>query len=69
MLDCDGVLTNGEITYDDRGNRTLSFYARDGLGLAVLCRSGVKAAVLLGMPQALPKSFREVESRYLREFV
>jgi len=50
ILDCDGVLTNGEITYDQKGNRTLGFYARDGMGLAMLCRAGVRAAVVSGRP-------------------
>ena len=50
ILDCDGVLTNGEITYDEQGKRSLNFYARDGLGLALLRRSGVEVAVLSGRP-------------------
>lgn len=50
FLDCDGVLTNGEITYDENGLRSLSFYSRDGLGLAVLARAGVHIAVVSGRP-------------------
>ena len=34
LLDCDGVLTTGDIVYDSEGRRILSFYARDGFGLA-----------------------------------
>jgi len=49
-VDCDGVLTNGEITYDQEGRRSLAFYARDGLGLALLCRTGVQVAVVSGRP-------------------
>lgn len=48
IMDCDGVLTNGEIFYCQDGKRTLGFYAQDGMGIAALCRSGVKVAVLSG---------------------
>lgn len=50
ILDCDGVLTSGEIFYSETGERSLAFFARDGLGLAILCRSGVRCAVLSGRP-------------------
>ncbi|MEZ4272858.1 MAG: hypothetical protein R3C68_15925 [Myxococcota bacterium] len=49
VLDCDGVLTNGDIVYDDQGRRLLSFNARDGLGLGMLCRR-LKVAVLSRRP-------------------
>ncbi len=50
VVDCDGVLTNGEIVYDQQGGRELAFYTRDGLGLALLCRNGVEVAVVSGRP-------------------
>lgn len=50
ILDCDGVLTNGEIYYDEHGVRSLAFFSRDGLGLAMLCRSGVKVGIISGRP-------------------
>jgi 3-deoxy-D-manno-octulosonate 8-phosphate phosphatase (KDO 8-P phosphatase) len=51
IVDCDGVLTNGDLVYDDQGRRTLSFYVRDGLGLALLCKvAKMPVAVLSGRP-------------------
>ena len=45
VLDCDGVLTNGDIFYDAEGRRTLSFYCqRWGWGwrsYAEKCRWGL----------------------------
>ena len=34
LLDVDGVLTDGSITYSDGGEELKTFHARDGLGLA-----------------------------------
>ena len=50
VLDCDGVLTGGELFYGPEGHRLLCFNAKDGLGLALLCRAGVKVGVLSGRP-------------------
>jgi 3-deoxy-D-manno-octulosonate 8-phosphate phosphatase (KDO 8-P phosphatase) len=50
ILDCDGVLTPGDLIYDQAGQRLLRFCARDGFGLAALCRSGFPVAVLSGRP-------------------
>jgi len=45
-LDVDGVLTDGGIVYDSGGAETKRFHVRDGLGLALLRRAGVKVAVV-----------------------
>ncbi len=50
VLDCDGVLTTGEIFYSAAQERTLAFYARDGLGIATLCRAGIHCGILSGRP-------------------
>lgn len=61
FLDCDGVLTNGEITYDHEARRSLSFYARDGLGLVLLRRSGIKIAIVSGRPADIAElRYREI---------
>ena len=50
VLDCDGVLTPGDLYYDADGRRMLRFCSKDGLGLALLRRSGVHLGVLSGRP-------------------
>ena len=51
VLDCDGVLTDRGLFYDENGTRLLRFDARDGFGLALFTRySGKKAAILSGRP-------------------
>jgi 3-deoxy-D-manno-octulosonate 8-phosphate phosphatase (KDO 8-P phosphatase) len=50
VLDCDGVLTPGDLYYAPDGGRLLRFSARDGFGLALLCRTDVAVGVLSGRP-------------------
>lgn len=50
VLDCDGVLTKGNLIYDEEGKRLLSFSVRDGAGIAMLARTGFPLAVLSGRP-------------------
>ena len=47
-LDVDGVLTDGRITYSDRGEELKSFNIKDGLGIKLLQRAGVEIAIITG---------------------
>ncbi|MDX1733350.1 MAG: HAD-IIIA family hydrolase [Halioglobus sp.] len=48
VLDVDGVLTDGRIYYSDDGSEMKAFYIRDGLGVKLLQRAGVKVAIITG---------------------
>lgn len=48
VLDVDGVLTDGRLTFDNQGNELKSFHTRDGLGLKLLQRAGVELAIISG---------------------
>ena len=48
ILDVDGVLTDGSIILDDEGNEFKSFHVRDGHGIKMLIRSGIKVAMITG---------------------
>jgi 3-deoxy-D-manno-octulosonate 8-phosphate phosphatase (KDO 8-P phosphatase) len=48
VLDVDGTLTDGGIYIDGRGNEMKRFHVRDGMGLALLRKSGVRVAVISG---------------------
>lgn len=48
VLDCDGVLTDGSIIYNDNATETKAFHVRDGLGLRCWIRSGGQVAILTG---------------------
>ncbi len=48
ILDVDGVLTDGRILYDGDGREMETFDVKDGHGLVLLQRSGVRVAFLSG---------------------
>ncbi len=48
LLDVDGVLTAGEIIYDDSGEQTKVFYVRDGLGIRLLKEAGIQVGIITG---------------------
>ena len=48
VLDVDGVLTDGRITLDARGEETKSFHVRDGSGMKYWMRAGRALALLSG---------------------
>ncbi len=48
LLDVDGVMTDGKITYTDSGEEIKSFSVKDGLGLRLLMNSGVKVGIITG---------------------
>lgn len=46
ILDVDGILTDGRIVYDARGEQIQSFHVHDGFGIKLLHKAGIKTAVL-----------------------
>jgi 3-deoxy-D-manno-octulosonate 8-phosphate phosphatase (KDO 8-P phosphatase) len=48
ILDVDGVLTDGSIILDNRGNEYKSFHVRDGHGIKMLLRAGILVALITG---------------------
>lgn len=46
ILDVDGVLTDGKITYTDDGHDIKSFHVRDGHGIRLLLNAGIDAAII-----------------------
>lgn len=48
LLDVDGVLTTGEVIYDDDGRETKVFNVRDGLGIRMLMEAGLTVGIITG---------------------
>lgn len=46
LLDVDGVLTNGSITYTHQGEEIKSFHCRDGFGINLLRKAGVEVGLI-----------------------
>jgi 3-deoxy-D-manno-octulosonate 8-phosphate phosphatase (KDO 8-P phosphatase) len=48
ILDVDGVLTDGGIIYNDRGEETKKFNAKDGLGIRMLLDAEIGVSIVTG---------------------
>ena len=48
LLDCDGVLTDGGITWSDDGVEQKTFHIRDGLGIRGWQRAGGRTGIVTG---------------------
>ena len=48
LLDVDGVLTDGSITYNDKGQETKQFNVKDGFGIKVLMSVGIQLGIVTG---------------------
>ena len=48
LMDCDGVLTNGGITLLENGDEQKTFNVRDGHGIVMLHRAGLRSGILSG---------------------
>ena len=48
LMDCDGVLTDGRIWILENDDDQKAFHTRDGLGIELLHRSGIKSGIISG---------------------
>jgi len=48
LMDCDGVLTDGRIWILDEGDDQKSFSTKDGLGIDLLHRAGLRSGIISG---------------------
>ena len=48
LMDCDGVLTDGRVWLFENGEEQKGFHTRDGLGLELLHRAGLKSGIISG---------------------
>ena len=48
VLDVDGVLTDGKITYNNKGEESKNFHVRDGSSIQLLLKNGIDIAILSG---------------------
>jgi 3-deoxy-D-manno-octulosonate 8-phosphate phosphatase (KDO 8-P phosphatase) len=47
-FDVDGILTDGRLYFSPRGDEMKAFFTRDGLGIKLLQRAGIKVAIITG---------------------
>ena len=53
VLDVDGVLTKGDITYTSSGEELKTFHAKDGMGLAIAHAMGLQTAIITGRTSSI----------------
>ena len=49
VLDVDGVLTDGKIILSNDGNESKHFNVKDGLGIKLIQKIGIKVAIILDL--------------------
>lgn len=66
LLDVDGVLTDGTITYTHEGNEIKTFHTRDGLGIRLLMESGVEVGLITAREsEAVKRRVRDLGIKYV----
>lgn len=68
LMDCDGVLTDGRITLLENGDEQKSFHTRDGHGLVLLHRAGLRSGIISGRTStAVERRAHDLKISYLRQ--
>ena len=53
ILDVDGVLTDGKITYNNKGEESKNFHVRDGSSIKLLLNNGIDIEIVSGRSSQL----------------
>ena len=53
LMDCDGVLTDGRLYYNENGEALKVFHVRDGQGLVTWHKAGFRSGIISGRSLAL----------------
>jgi 3-deoxy-D-manno-octulosonate 8-phosphate phosphatase (KDO 8-P phosphatase) len=68
LMDCDGVLTDGQLELLENGDEQKTFHARDGQGISLFHRAGLKTGILSGRASgAVERRARELGMTYVRQ--
>jgi 3-deoxy-D-manno-octulosonate 8-phosphate phosphatase (KDO 8-P phosphatase) len=66
LMDCDGVLTDGRLTLLPDGDEQKTFHARDGHGIVLLHRAGLKSGIISGRSSSfVQRRARELGIEYV----
>jgi 3-deoxy-D-manno-octulosonate 8-phosphate phosphatase (KDO 8-P phosphatase) len=68
LMDCDGVLTDGRIWLTEEGDDQKTFNTRDGLGLSLLHREGLRSGIISGRnSRAVTRRAQELGIEFVRQ--
>ncbi len=69
LMDCDGVLTDGRLWLMADGDEQKSFHARDGQGISLFHRAGLKTGIISGRTSsAVERRAQELKMSYVRQY-
>ena len=70
LMDCDGVLTDGRIWMTADGDEVKAFHVRDGQGIVLLHRAGVRTGIISGrISAATERRANELRMNFVRQGV
>jgi len=69
LMDCDGVLTDGQIELLENGDEQKTFHARDGQGISLFHRAGWKTGIISGRTSsAVERRAQDLKMAYVRQY-
>lgn len=68
LMDCDGVLTDGRLWLMADGDEQKAFHARDGQGISLFQRAGMKTGIITGRTSsAVDRRAQDLKMTYVRQ--
>ena len=68
LMDCDGVLTDGRLWLMAEGDEQKAFHARDGQGISLCHRAGLKTGIISGRTSsAVERRAQDLKMSYVRQ--
>ena len=68
-MDCDGVLTDGRLWLTSDGDEQTAFHARDGQGISLLHRAGLRTGIITGRTSsAVDRRAQDLKMSYVRQY-
>ena len=68
LMDCDGVLTDGRLELLENGDEQKTFHARDGQGISLFHRAGLKTGIVSGRTSsAVERRAQDLSMSYVRQ--
>ena len=68
LMDCDGVLTDGRLELLENGDEQKTFHARDGQGISLFHRAGLKTGIISGRTSsAVERRAQDLQMAYVRQ--
>jgi 3-deoxy-D-manno-octulosonate 8-phosphate phosphatase (KDO 8-P phosphatase) len=69
LMDCDGVLTDGRLWLMADGDEQKTFHARDGQGISLCHRAGLKTGIISGRTSsAVERRAQDLKIAYVRQY-